>query len=64
MEAKGLSQELNLNFTFLLPSPRILEKFGIHVEGRQDAGYGTGGALDLPVICYQNQISLVFARVF
>lgn len=37
MDAKGLSQELNLNFEFLLPSIRTMEKFGIrNVEGRQD----------------------------
>jgi hypothetical protein len=36
-DAKGLSQELNLNFEFLLPSIRTMEKFGIgSVEGRQD----------------------------
>ena len=51
MEAKGLSQELNLNFMFLLPSPRIMVKFGIHnLEGRQDIELAE--PLKLPVICY------------
>jgi hypothetical protein len=37
MDAKGLAPELNLNFEFLLPSLRTMEKFGItNVEGRQD----------------------------
>lgn len=36
-DSKGLSPELNLNFEFLLPSIRTMEKFGIgNVEGRQD----------------------------
>ena len=36
-EAKGLSQKMNLNFDFLLPSIRTMEKFGIrNVEGKQD----------------------------
>ncbi|HWR58808.1 MAG TPA: ATP-dependent Clp protease proteolytic subunit [Thermodesulfovibrionales bacterium] len=36
-DAKGLSQKMNLNFDFLLPSIRTMEKFGIrNVEGRQD----------------------------
>lgn len=36
-DAKGLPQELKLNFEFLLPSIRTMEQFGIrNVEGRQD----------------------------
>lgn len=49
IEAKGLSQELNLNFEFLLPSLRTMEQFGIrHVEGRQDIELAK--RLRLPVI--------------
>jgi hypothetical protein len=51
MDAKGLSQELNLNFEFLLPSLRTMEKFGIHhVEGRQDIDLAE--RLGLSVIYY------------
>lgn len=35
--AKGLSKKMNLDFDFLLPSIRTMEKFGIrNVEGKQD----------------------------
>ena len=38
-EGKGLSQKMKMNFDFLLPSMRTMEKFGIrNVKGRQDIG--------------------------
>lgn len=51
MDAKGLLQELNLNFEFLLPSLKTMEKFGLrNVEGKQDIELAE--RLELPVIYY------------